>query len=51
VNVTAKQLSAQLEAIFRAWGMSGQAIEACVRLMLAAQVRSIAKGCGAAVLI
>src|SRR3954447_11026950 len=41
MDVPAKQLAAQLEAIFRAWSMSASALEAAVRLMLAADLRGI----------
>ncbi len=41
MNLPAEKLSAQLEAIFRAWGMSEPAREACVRLMLGADLRGI----------
>jgi LDH2 family malate/lactate/ureidoglycolate dehydrogenase len=41
MNLSAEKLSAQLEAVFRAWGMSPPALEASVRLMLAADLRGI----------
>src|SRR5215471_3456947 len=41
MNISAEKLSAQLEAVFRAWGMSPAALEASVRLMLAADLRGI----------
>jgi LDH2 family malate/lactate/ureidoglycolate dehydrogenase len=41
MNVPAAQLSSQVDAIFSAWGMSAPAREACVRLMLAADLRGI----------
>jgi LDH2 family malate/lactate/ureidoglycolate dehydrogenase len=41
MNVPAQQLSAQIDAIFAAWGMSEPAREACVRLMIAADLRGI----------
>jgi LDH2 family malate/lactate/ureidoglycolate dehydrogenase len=41
MNVPAETLSAQVDAIFRAWGMADAAREACVRLMIAADLRGI----------
>jgi len=41
MNVPAAKLSSQLSAIFRAWGMSEPALEACVRLMLGADLRGV----------
>ena len=41
MNVPAPQLSEQIDAIFAAWGMSEPAREACVRLMVAADLRGI----------
>jgi LDH2 family malate/lactate/ureidoglycolate dehydrogenase len=41
MNVPAETLSSQIDAIFAAWGMSGPAREACVRLMIAADLRGI----------
>ncbi len=41
MNVPAQQLSEQIDAIFSAWGMSEPAREACVRLMVAADLRGI----------
>jgi LDH2 family malate/lactate/ureidoglycolate dehydrogenase len=41
MNVPAQQLSSQIDAIFAAWGMSEPAREACVRMMIAADLRGI----------
>jgi len=41
MNLSAEKLSSQVDSIFRAWGMSAPAREACVRLMLAADLRGI----------
>ena len=41
MNVPAETLASQLDVVFLAWGMSGPAREACVRLMLAADLRGI----------
>jgi LDH2 family malate/lactate/ureidoglycolate dehydrogenase len=41
MNVPAETLASQIDAIFAAWGMSEPAREACVRLMLAADLRGI----------
>jgi LDH2 family malate/lactate/ureidoglycolate dehydrogenase len=41
MNVPASKLASQIDAVFRAWGMSDPAREACVRLMLAADLRGI----------
>jgi LDH2 family malate/lactate/ureidoglycolate dehydrogenase len=41
MNISAQKLSSQIGSIFRAWGMSDAAREACVRLMLAADLRGI----------
>ncbi len=41
MNIPAPQLSEQIDAIFSAWGMSEPAREACVRLMVAADLRGI----------
>src|SRR3954466_6579138 len=41
MNVPAETLSSQIDSIFSPGGMSGPAREACVRLMIAADLRGI----------